>query len=48
MASDIHRKQTTDGAYVRGYAEAIEQYVSTPPSNYVQCAAANAYKCPPP
>ena len=23
-ASDIHRKQTSGGAYVRGYAEAIE------------------------
>jgi type II secretory pathway pseudopilin PulG len=41
-ASDIHRKQTSDGAYVRGYAEAIEKYVSTN-SNYVGCAGANAY-----
>jgi type II secretory pathway pseudopilin PulG len=42
MASDIHRKETSDGAYVRGYAEAIEQYLSTN-SNYATCAGANAY-----
>ena len=42
MASDIHRKQTADGAYVRGYAEAIEQYLDTN-GNYVRCAGANAY-----
>ena len=28
-ASDIHRKQTLGGAYVRGYAEAIEKYLDT-------------------
>ena len=42
MTSDIHRKQTSDGAYVRGYAEAIEQYLATS-ANYVKCAGANAY-----
>jgi prepilin-type N-terminal cleavage/methylation domain-containing protein len=42
MASDIHRKQTADGAFVRGYAEAIEKYLSTS-GNYVTCAGANAY-----
>jgi len=42
MASDIHRKQTTDGALVRGYAEAIERYLSTN-GNYVKCAGAGAY-----
>jgi type II secretory pathway pseudopilin PulG len=41
-ASDIHRKQTSDGAYVRGYAEAIEQYLNTT-GNYVPCAGVNAY-----
>jgi len=41
-ASDIHRKQTTDGGYVRGYAEAIEKYLATN-TNYVKCAGANAY-----
>ncbi len=41
-ASDIHRKQTSDGAYVRGYAEAIEKYLDTT-GNYVKCAGANAY-----
>lgn len=43
-ASDLHRKETTSGAYVRSYAEAIESYVATPGSNnYMPCAAANAY-----
>ncbi len=42
IASDIHRKQTSDGAYVRGYAEAIEKYLNTT-GNYVKCAGANAY-----
>ncbi len=41
-ASDIHRKQTNGGAYVRGYAEAIEKYLDTT-GNYVKCAGANAY-----
>lgn len=41
--SDIHRKQSTGGAYVRSYAEAIEKYVSTADANYLPCAAANAY-----
>jgi len=41
-ASDIHRKQTTDGASVRSYAEAIEKYLTTT-GNYVKCAGANAY-----
>ena len=42
MASDIHRKQTSDGAYVRGYAEAIEHYLNTT-GNYVKCAGTNTY-----
>jgi Tfp pilus assembly protein PilE len=28
LMSDIHRKQTTAGAYVRDYAEAVETYVA--------------------
>jgi type II secretory pathway pseudopilin PulG len=40
-ASDIHRKETTSGAYVRSYAEAIENYVAS--DHYQPCAAANAY-----
>lgn len=28
LMSDIHRKQTTAGAYVRSYAEALETYVA--------------------
>jgi len=42
MASDIHRKQVSDGAYVRSYAEAIEHYLNTT-GNYVKCAGANTY-----
>ena len=42
VTSDVHRKQSSDGAYVRGYAEAIEQYLNTA-GNYVPCAGANAY-----
>jgi type II secretory pathway pseudopilin PulG len=43
-ASDIHRKETTSGAYVRSYAEAIENYVATLSSNnYKPCAVVNAY-----
>ncbi len=41
-ASDINRKQTTGGAYVRTYAEAIETYLSSN-GNYVKCAGANTY-----
>ncbi len=39
--SDIHRKQTTGGAYVRSYAEAIQRYVAA--GNYVACAGPGAY-----
>jgi type II secretory pathway pseudopilin PulG len=42
-ASDIHRKQSTGGAYARSYAEAIEDYVAAAADHYVACAAANAY-----
>lgn len=41
-ASDIHRKQTTGGAYVRSYAEAIEKYLDTS-GHYVPCAGSGAY-----
>lgn len=41
-ASDIHRKQSTGGAYVRSYAEAIERYLDTN-SNYVACAKSTDY-----
>ena len=41
--SDIHRKQTTGGAYARSYAEAIQRYVASAPGHYVECAPANAY-----
>jgi len=42
-ASDIHRKQTSDGANVRSFAEKIEQHLNTT-GNYVKCAAANTYR----
>lgn len=43
--SDIHRKATTSGAYVRTFAEAIQQYVgATGTDHYVACAGANAYR----
>ncbi|MFS3128556.1 prepilin-type N-terminal cleavage/methylation domain-containing protein [Nocardioides sp. Bht2] len=41
QASDIHRKQSTGGAYARSYAEAIESYVGN--GNYQACAGSNAY-----
>lgn len=37
-ASDIHRKQTTGGAYVRAYAEAVQQYLADHPGAWVACA----------
>lgn len=44
-SSDIHRKETTGGAYVRSLAEAIEEYVAAPSTTrYQPCAAADAYK----
>ena len=43
-ASDMHRKETTGGAYVRTFAEAIQQYVATAATtNYRPCAAADYY-----
>jgi Tfp pilus assembly protein PilV len=41
--SDIHRKQAEAGAYVRAYAEAIENAVARPRSAYVECAGPSAY-----
>lgn len=44
-SSDIHRKETTGGAYVKSFAEAIEDYVGTGgATHYKPCAAADAYK----
>lgn len=42
LTSDVHRKQSTAGAYVRSYAEAIERYLNTN-GNYIKCASADAY-----
>ncbi|OIJ25907.1 type IV pilus modification PilV family protein [Nocardioides luteus] len=42
-SSDIHRKQTTGGAYARSYAESIQDYVAAAADRYVPCAGANAY-----
>jgi len=38
QASDLHRKEATGGAYVRSFAEAIQNYVDT--SGYKSCASA--------
>ena len=43
-ASDIHRKDTTGGAYVRNFAEAIEQHVAA--GGYQPCATQDAYQVP--
>src|SRR5262245_26290216 len=44
QASDSHRKQTTGGAYVRSFAEAIQDYVATSGTNHYQgCAGADYY-----
>ena len=46
--SDIHRKATTGGAYVRTFAEAIQRYVAAPGNDrYVACAGPNAYRIAP-
>jgi type II secretory pathway pseudopilin PulG len=42
-ASDIHRKQTTGGAYARSYAEAIADWVASDAGHYVPCAGAGTY-----
>jgi type II secretory pathway pseudopilin PulG len=43
-ASDIHRKETTGSAYVRSYAEAIQNYVDAAgTTNYKPCAGADWY-----
>ena len=39
--SDIHRKQSTAGAAVRGYAENVEKHVAG--AGYTACAALSAY-----
>jgi len=41
-ASDITRKEATSGTYVHGYAEAIENFVSSS-GHYVDCAGISAY-----
>src|SRR4051794_27134465 len=47
MTSDLHRKQTSEGAYVRNLAEAVQDYVATPgATNYKPCAAAGDYIVP--
>lgn len=42
-SSDIHRKETTGSAYVRSYAEAVENWVRSDSSHYVACAPADTY-----
>ncbi|MDT5023868.1 MAG: hypothetical protein QOE61_294 [Micromonosporaceae bacterium] len=41
--SDIHRKQAEAGAYVRAYAEAIENAVAASPTAYFACAGPSKY-----
>ncbi|GAA4094048.1 type II secretion system protein [Nocardioides kongjuensis] len=43
-ASDIQRKSTTNGAYVRSLAEAVQDWVAA--GHYAACPAANAYLSP--
>jgi len=42
-ASEVHRKQTTGGAYVRSYAEAVQQYLADHPEAWVACAPAGTW-----
>ncbi|TWG96440.1 prepilin-type N-terminal cleavage/methylation domain-containing protein [Nocardioides sp. J9] len=42
-ASDIHRKQTTGGAYARSYAEALQKHLTETPAAWVACAAPHTY-----
>src|SRR5690242_18594048 len=41
--SDIHRKQAQAGAFIRDFAEAVENAIQASPTAYVPCAAAGAY-----
>jgi prepilin-type N-terminal cleavage/methylation domain-containing protein len=41
LMSDIHRKQSTAGAYVHDFAEAVQKSVAT--GNYLGCANATGY-----
>lgn len=38
-ASDMGRKQSTGGTYVRSLAEAVQNHVAAAPANYQPCAA---------
>jgi type II secretory pathway pseudopilin PulG len=42
--STIHRSQTTAGAAVRAFAEALETRVAASPTGYVQCALPADYQ----
>jgi len=39
--SDVHRKQSTAGAYARDYGEAVDRFVAG--GGYVECADTSAY-----
>lgn len=41
LISDVHRKQSTAGAYVRDFAEAVATSVAS--GNYLTCASASNY-----
>lgn len=47
VVSDLHRKETTAGAELRTYAEAIEGGLAAAPTSYVACARPEAYAAPP-
>src|SRR3954463_4871413 len=40
-ASDIHRKMTKSGVYLRAFAEAVEKSVANYPSGYTECTASS-------
>ncbi len=44
MVADIHRKQAIAGAYVRDYAEAVQNVVAG--GGYTSCAGTSAYQSP--
>ena len=46
ITSDIHRKQSTAGAYAKDYAEAIQTAVSTASVPYTNCANTSTYASP--
>jgi type II secretory pathway pseudopilin PulG len=46
ITSDVHRKQSTAGAYAKDYAEAIQTAVTTGTVPYTNCANTSTYATP--